>query len=72
MYVDSLNVDNRKQRNRLLRSNEKYISKTDRKIGTKYQRSPYYIGTLLWNELPVNTVKHVYFGFLGTSSIGSN
>ena len=55
MYIDSLNVDNRKMCERDLRSGEKYIFKVDRKIGTKYQHSPYYKGTLLWNELNVNT-----------------
>ena len=34
---------------------DKYIFKVDRKIGTKYQHSPYYKGTLLWNELNVGT-----------------
>ena len=44
------------QNNRVLRSNDKFIFKVDRKfkIGTKYQHSPYYKGTLLWNELPVS------------------
>ena len=49
MYIHSLNHINRKICPRLLRSNDKYIFKTDRKIGTKYQNS-----TLLWNDLPVN------------------
>ena len=30
---------------------EKYVFKIDRKIGTKYQHSPFYKGTLLWNDL---------------------
>ena len=55
MYIDSLNVNNRKITNRVLRSNDKYIFKVDIKIGTKYQHSPYYKGTLLWNELPAST-----------------
>ena len=38
----------------MLRINEKYIFKSHRKIGTKYQNSPYYRGCLLWNDLPVN------------------
>ena len=55
MYIDSLNRDNRKVCERDLRSRDKYIFKVDRKIGTKYQHSPYYKGTLLWNELNVGT-----------------
>ena len=54
MYIDSLNVNNKRQNNRVLRNNDKYIFKVDRKIGTKYQHSPYYKGTLLWNELPAD------------------
>ena len=57
MYKESLDRNNRKQVNRVLRSNEIYIFKVENKIGTTYQRSPYYIGTLLWNELPVDTQK---------------
>ena len=33
------------------RSQQKYVFKVDTKIGKKYERSPYYIGTLLWNKL---------------------
>ena len=47
MYIESCDDKKRKPVNRVLRSNEKYISKVDNKIGTKYQRSPYYTGTLL-------------------------
>ena len=55
MYIDSLDVNNRKPNNRVLRNNDKYIFKVDSKIGTKYQNSPYFKGTLLWNELPAST-----------------
>ena len=55
MYIDSKNMENRKICERDLRSADKYIFKVDRKIGTKYQHSPFYIGTLLWNELNANT-----------------
>ena len=55
MYIDSRDVNNRKPINRVLRSNDKYIFKVDRKIGTKYQHSPHYIDTQLWNELPAST-----------------
>ena len=33
------------------RSQQKYVFKTDTKIGKKYERSPFYIGTRLWNRL---------------------
>ena len=52
MYIMSRDEKDRKVGVRDLRSNTKFIFKTDSKIGTKYQRSPYYQGTLLWNELP--------------------
>ena len=52
MYNMSLDQNNRKVCVRYLRSNEKYIFKTDSKIGTKYQHSAHYLGTLLWNDLP--------------------
>ena len=55
MYVDSRDENNRKIYNRVLRNNDKYIFKVDKKIGTKYQHSPYYKGTLLWNVLPAST-----------------
>ena len=51
MYIMSLDHHNRKIGPRNLRSNNNYVFKIDNKIGTKYQRSPYYQGTLLWNEL---------------------
>ena len=51
MYNMSKDVRNRKIIARDLRSNNKYTFKTDNKVGTKYQRSPYYQGTFLWNEL---------------------
>ena len=35
-----------------MRCNNKYVFKVDNKVGTKYQRSSYYIGTLSWNKLP--------------------
>ena len=33
------------------RSQQKYVFKVDAKIGNKYERSPYYVGTRLWNKL---------------------
>ena len=54
MYIFSLDNNNRKIVPCNLRSNEKYIFETDSKIGTKYQNSPYYKGTVFWNDLPNN------------------
>ena len=51
MFNMSLDPNNRKIGPRTLRSNNKYILKTDNKVGTKYQRSPFYQGTIIWNEL---------------------
>ena len=61
MYVDSLDVNTIKPNNRVLRSNDKYIFKVDRKKSTKNRRSSCYIGTLSWNELPasVQTINDV-------------
>ena len=36
------------------RSQHKYVFKVDTKIGKKYERSPYYLGTRLWDKLPKN------------------
>ena len=55
MYIDSKNIENRIICERDLRSADKYSFKVNRKIGTKYQHSPFYIGTLLWNDLNVTT-----------------
>ena len=33
------------------RSQQKYVFIVDTKIGKKYERSPYYIGTCLWNKM---------------------
>ena len=33
------------------RSQQKYVFKVDTKIGKKYERSPYYNGTCLWNKM---------------------
>ena len=35
-------------------SQQKYVFKVDTKVGKKYERSPYYIGTRLWNKLGKN------------------
>ena len=45
----------RKINDRPTRQQEKYVFKTDTKIGKKYERSPYYQETLLWDRLPKET-----------------
>ena len=45
----------RKVTNRPTRQQGKYVFKTDTKIGNKYEKSPYYIGTKLWDKLPTET-----------------
>ena len=51
MYKLSKNPENRKVGNRITRQNEKYVFRTDIKIGVKYATSPFYKGTNLWNQL---------------------
>ena len=36
------------------RSQQKYVFKVDSKIGKKYERSPFYLGTRLWEKLLKN------------------
>ena len=38
-----------------LLDNRKNVFKTDTKIGKKYEKSPYYLGTKLWDNLPKET-----------------
>ena len=45
----------RKVTNRATRQQEKYVFKADTKIGKKYEKSPYYLGTKLWDKLPKET-----------------
>ena len=45
----------RKITNRATRQQEKYVFRTDTKIGKKYEESPYYQGTKLWDKLPKET-----------------
>ena len=40
---------------RLTRNANKVVFKVPTKISPTYERSPYYVGTLLWNELPLAT-----------------
>ena len=37
------------------RSQSKYVFKTDVKMGRKYKRSPYFLGTRLWDSLDKST-----------------
>ena len=37
------------------RSQTKYVFKTETKIGQKYEKSSYYLGTILWNGLDRET-----------------
>ena len=36
------------------RSQQKFVFKVDPKIGKKYERSPFYLGTRLWDKLQKN------------------
>ena len=51
MYIYSKCDNVRLVRERVTRANEKFVFKTETKIGTKYQNSPFYYGTTLWNNL---------------------
>ena len=55
MYKLSRKGNLRKVTDRPTRQQEKYVFKTDTKIGKKYEKSPYYQGTLLWDKLPKET-----------------
>ena len=39
------------------RSQTKFVFKTETKIGKKYEKSPFYLGTRLWNALDKETQK---------------
>ena len=51
----SLDESNRKIDARQTRNNDKFVFKTDNKIGTKYSKSPYYKGSKLWDKLTKET-----------------
>ena len=51
MYIQSQKGRSRAVTNVNTRSQTKYVFKTDTKIGKKYEKSPYYLGTRLWNGL---------------------
>ena len=40
---------------RVTRTNQKFVFKTETRIGSKYENSPFYRGTVLWNKLPKDT-----------------
>ena len=51
MYLHSRNVDNVKKPVRETRAGMKIVFKTATKCTGKYQNSPFYKGTLFWNQL---------------------
>ena len=55
MYKLSNKGKARKVNNRNTRNHQKYVVKTDTKVGTKYEKSPFYQGTQLWDKLPKET-----------------
>ena len=38
-------------RERVTRNNQKFVFKTETRFGPKYENSPFYRGTVLWNKL---------------------
>ena len=52
MYLLSKDVDFLHVPGRITRNANRIVFKVPAKINPVYERSPYYIGTLLWNELP--------------------
>ena len=57
MYVQSKKNKSRAITNVDTRSQTKYVFQTDVKISKKYEKSPYYLGTRLWNPLDRETQK---------------
>ena len=55
MYRLSRDVKKRKESNRVTRTSNKFIFHTDTKIGTKYANSPFYKGTMIWDQLSEET-----------------
>ena len=55
MYIQSQKGRMRAITNVNTRSQTKYVFKTESKIGKKYEKSPYYLGTRLWNLLEKDT-----------------
>ena len=40
---------------RVTRANQSFVFKTETRIGSKYENSPFYRGTVFWNKLPKDT-----------------
>ena len=51
MYIHSTNENVRLVRDRVTRNMDKFVFKTETRIGTQYENSPFYRGTTLWNML---------------------
>ena len=56
MYKKSKDVFLHKVFPRNTRRSNKIVFKTDSYEGTLYKRSPYFVGTKLWNELKMETI----------------
>ena len=54
MYKLAKNPDNIVVPARNTRRHDKKVFRVDNKIGTKYAKSPFYIGTKIWDKLPLN------------------
>ena len=55
MYHCSKHENVRKIGERVIRYNQKFVFKTETRIGSKYENSPFYKGTVLWNKLAKDT-----------------
>ena len=51
MYIYSKNNDARYIGERVTRNNRRFVFKTETRVGKKYENSPFYRGTVLWNKL---------------------
>ena len=51
MFMHAKKGKSRKVTNRNTRSQTKYVFQVPAKMGKKYQKSPYYLGTRLWDTL---------------------
>ena len=56
MYKKSKNVFLHKIFPRNTRGSNRIVFKTDQYEGTLYKRSPYFVGTKLWNALPADII----------------
>ena len=55
MYKKSKSLENRALANRPTRMHNKYVFKTENRVGTKYSNNPYYKGSKLWDKLTKDT-----------------